>query len=105
MWDQKITCVTPLTQLNQQGDDHLVLVAPTHAKLFKRYQAFFAHPKTKLDNKDNGSMVMVLSSVKQPSSFSVSAKSSIKQKSLTNIVGLLPSKAQDNESVDLFSSL
>ena len=88
-----------INKLNQQGDNHLVFVDPSHKALFKRYQAFFAHPKTKMDDKDNGSLVMVLTSVEKPSKFTIAVKSELTQKSLTNVIGVLPGRSKNNESV------
>ncbi|MBM7073278.1 M28 family peptidase [Shewanella sp. 202IG2-18] len=97
--DAKSDLRSSLSKLNQQGGNHLVLVDPSHEKLFKRYQAYFAHPKTKLDDTDGGSLVLVLTPVKQPEHFTVSVKTKIETKKLTNIVGVLPGKAKDDESV------
>jgi hypothetical protein len=97
-----------LSKINKQGGQHLVLLNNKHEKMFAGYQNYFNHGLTKLSLNHQGAIVLVLmddnlidkTAIKK---LSVIGKAEISQKSLTNIVGMLPGKNKAKEIV-LFSS-
>ncbi len=95
-----------LSEINQQGGQHLVLIDPSHEKMFKRYQSYFNHGLTKLSaHRDSdlmnqgGTIIIVLTNMSKLSSFSVQAKNNISETALANVVGILPGKSKPNEIV------
>lgn len=79
-----------VSELNQQGGQHLVVINNAHAKTFKGYQGYFNRGLTKLSLEHRGAIVMVLSDEAQLNSVAVSASATITTQSLTNVVGVLP---------------
>ncbi|MGB1261744.1 MAG: M20/M25/M40 family metallo-hydrolase [Cognaticolwellia sp.] len=92
-----------LSELNQQGGQHFVVIDSAHAKTFKGYQGYFARGLTKLSLEHSGAIVMVLSDNSEVKNFQVSASASITEQTLTNVVGVLPGSESAQEIV-LYSS-
>jgi aminopeptidase YwaD len=92
-----------LRALNRQGGQHLVLVNSAHKKLFSRYQRSFARGTNKLSQQEQGAIVLVLTDINKINSFVISANTTISEKKLTNVVGILPGKSKADEIV-LYSS-
>ncbi|MFT5634775.1 MAG: aminopeptidase YwaD [Cognaticolwellia sp.] len=92
-----------LSELNQQGGQHLVIINSAHAKIFKAYQGYFNRGLTKLSLEHLGAIVMVLSDESEIKSYSVNASAKITEQSLTNVVGVLPG-TQNPKDIVLYSS-
>ncbi|WP_191321682.1 M28 family metallopeptidase [Colwellia sp. C1TZA3] len=92
-----------LTELNQAGGQHLVIINSAHAKSFKAYQNYFNRGLTKLSLEHRGAIVMVLSDENQIENYAVNASAKITKQSLTNVVGVLPGIESPKEIV-LYSS-
>jgi hypothetical protein len=92
-----------LTQLNQSGGKHLVIIASQHAKTFTAYQGYFKRGLTKLSLEHRGAIVMVLSDENKLNTYTVNASAEITKQSLTNVVAVLPGTEKTNEVV-LYSS-
>lgn len=88
---------------NNKGGNHLFVVNTAHAELFKRYKNYFKRGLTKLSNKDNGAIVLILSNHSNIETFNVDASLEIEHESLSNVVGVIPGKSKTNEIV-LFSA-
>ncbi|NQY65498.1 MAG: M20/M25/M40 family metallo-hydrolase [Alteromonadaceae bacterium] len=88
-----------ISQLNQAGGKHFVLVNTAHAKMFGRYRNYFKGGLTKLNLDHQGAIVMVLTDETKINSFNLVGKTTIAKKSLTNIVGVLPGKSKSKEIV------
>ncbi|MBA6391448.1 M20/M25/M40 family metallo-hydrolase [Colwellia sp. BRX10-3] len=92
-----------LSELNQQGGQHLVIINNAHAKTFKAYQGYFNRGLTKLSLEHLGAIVMVLSDESEIKTYSVNASAKITEQSLTNVVGVLPGTKNPKDIV-LYSS-
>ena len=96
-----------LSELNQQGGQHLVVIDNSHQKSFKAYQGYFNRGLTKLSLEHKGALVLVLSDENNVEmnvkSYNVTASATISQQTLTNVVGVLPGKESPEEIV-LYSS-
>ncbi|ASP50060.1 M20/M25/M40 family metallo-hydrolase [Cognaticolwellia beringensis] len=92
-----------LSELNQQGGQHLVVIHNTHAKIFKAYQNYFTRGLTKLSLEHPGALVLVLSDEDKVENYAINASVTITQQSLTNVVGILPGRQSAKEIV-LYSS-
>ena len=89
--------------INQQGGQHLILLNTAHQEIFKRYQHYFQQGLNKLDLEHQGAIVIVLTDENKIESLDIKGSSKIEEKSLTNVVGVLPGKEKAEEMV-LFSS-
>ena len=100
---------TTLSNINQLGGKHFVLLNPIHKVLFKRFKQYFNNGVTRLNadsiKNQGGSIVIVLSDLttSEIKTLSVSGISSVKQHELTNVVGVIPGKKAPEEIV-LFSA-
>lgn len=92
-----------LTELNQQGGQHLIIINTAHAKTFKAYQGYFNRGLTKLSLVERGAIVMVLSDESKIESYNVDAKAKITEQLLTNVVAILPG-TQSAKEIVLYSS-
>jgi aminopeptidase YwaD len=92
-----------LTELNQAGGQHLVIINSAHAKSFKAYQHYFNRGITKLSLEHPGAIVMILSDENEIENYSVNASAIITKQSLTNVVGVLPGIKSPKEII-LYSS-
>ncbi|WP_286266521.1 M28 family metallopeptidase [Thalassotalea atypica] len=88
-----------LKKLNQAGGDHLILIDPTHQPLFERYKAYFHNGLTKLNNSNQGSLLLAITNITELEQFSASGKTTIANKTLTNVVGVLPGKSKASEVI------
>ncbi|NQY37796.1 MAG: M20/M25/M40 family metallo-hydrolase [Alteromonadaceae bacterium] len=88
-----------ISELNKIGGKHLVLVNTAHANMFGRYLAYFQRGLTKLNLDHQGAIVMVLTDETKIKSLNLVGKTTITEKSLTNIVGVLPGKSKSKEIV------
>ncbi len=88
-----------LAKLNQVGGDHLILVHSSHKEIFARYKNYFNGGLTKLNNINQGSIVIALSNLDSVQTFSASGKTDITNKTLTNVVGVLPGRSKASEVV------
>ena len=92
-----------LTQLNQSGGQHLVIINSKHEKAFSAYQGYFNRGLTKLSLQHRGAIVMVLSDESEFETYTVKASAEITEQSLTNVVAVLPGTERADEIV-LYSS-
>ncbi len=90
---------TVLSDINQQGGKHLVLINTAHAKLFSGYQGYFAQGLNKLNIDHQGAIVLVLTDETSIEQIEISASCKISQQQLTNVVGVLPGVTKKNEIV------
>jgi hypothetical protein len=95
-----------LTDINNQGGEHLILLNPLHKAMFSSYQGYFARGITKPAPKRNhinsvGTIVIALSEItaKEIKSLSITAKNTISNNELTNVIAVLPGKTKPNEIV------
>jgi hypothetical protein len=79
-----------LGKMNHDGGQHFVIIHSAHAKMFAGYQGYFQRGLTKLSLEHQGAIVMVLSDDSEITSLNVNASTSIAEKTLTNIVAVLP---------------
>jgi aminopeptidase YwaD len=96
-----------LGKMNNEGGQHFVIIHSAHAKTFAGYQGYFKRGLTKLSLKHKGAIVMVLADDNEITSLAVNATTSITEKTLTNIVAILPGKDKNLEKakeVVLYSS-
>ena len=77
-------------KLNQDGGQHLVIIHSAHAKMFAGYRGYFQRGLTKLNLEHQGAIIMVLADDNKASSIEVNATTTIAEKTLTNIVAILP---------------
>jgi len=92
-----------LAQVNQETDNLLVLVNSAHAAMFQRLKKHFSKGLTKFKVNQGPSAVFLLTDKEQLNAASISIKTSIEAKKLTNVVGVLPGKELTDEYV-LFSA-
>ena len=95
-----------ISNINQQGGDHLVLLNPAHKELFKRYKHYFGQGITKLVQKNNinvqgGTIVIALceTTVEKVKALNVSGVNSMSKSELTNVVAVLPGNTKPDEVV------
>lgn len=88
-----------IREMNHQGGKHFVLINSAHAKMFAGYSGYFARGLNKLNLEHQGAIVMVLTDQTAIEQLDVKATTTISQKTLTNVVGVLPGKKQPNEVV------
>lgn len=88
-----------LSTLNQQGGDHLVLAHSSHQEIFARYKRYFNNGLTKLHSVNQGSIVLALTNLTAMKHFSVNGKTNITNKTLTNVVGVIPGKTKPQEII------
>lgn len=96
-----------LSKMNNDGGQHLVIIHSAHAKTFAGYRGYFQRGLTKLNLDHQGAIVMVLADDNEVSTVNVNASTSITEKTLTNIVAILPGKDKDPataKEVVLYSS-
>jgi len=92
-----------LRQLNMEGGNHLVLLNNAHSDMFARYQSYFQRGLTKLNLNEKGAIIIVLTDETTINEIDIEATTSIENKPLTNMVGLIPGKTKPDEIV-LFSA-
>ena len=88
-----------ISKMNQQGGKHFVLIHTAHAKMFAGYSGYFARGLNKLNLDHQGAIVMVLTDQTSIDKLDVKASTTITQKTLSNVVGVLPGKKQHDEVV------
>ena len=79
-----------LRKINSEGGQHLVLINNAHAKMFAGYKGYFQRGITKLSLDHQGANVMILTDETNITSIDITATTTISEKSLTNVVGILP---------------
>jgi hypothetical protein len=77
-------------KLNHDGGQHLVIINSAHAKMFAGYKGYFQRGLTKLNLEHQGAIIMVLTDDSELNSIEVNASTTIAEKTLTNIVAILP---------------
>jgi len=92
-----------ITKLNQEGGLHFVLVDKHHQAIFNRYRQFFHRGLIKETITESGAIIVVLSDDTEISNYQVDATFDVVQKTLTNVIGILPGKTKPEEMV-LFSA-
>mgnify|MGYP000497984005 CR=1 FL=1 len=92
-----------VSELNHIGGQHLVIIHPKHARMFKGYSNYFARGLNKLTLDHQGAIVLVMSEESEITAFDVKAENAHKTQKLTNVVGVLKGKDKANENV-LFSA-
>ena len=92
-----------LRKINSEGGQHLVLINNAHAKMFAGYKGYFQRGITKLSLDHQGAIVMILTDETNITSIDITATTTISEKSLTNVVGILPGNDKKEEMV-LYSS-
>lgn len=88
-----------MSEINQVGGDHLVLIHPQHQALFTRYKQYLNRGTTSLSNDKSGTIVAVISENEKVDSFHAMGTTTLTKKSLNNVVGVLPGKSLSNEYV------
>ncbi|GEO04671.1 hypothetical protein AAE02nite_23350 [Adhaeribacter aerolatus] len=81
-----------------QDQNLLVLVHPSHAAIFKRYQNYLQRSNIKLQKQNTG-VVFVLTELPEVNNFNISVKNRITEQKLNNVVGVLPGKSRKEEYV------
>ena len=92
-----------LSKLNQEGGLHFVLLDKHHQVIFNRYRKFFHRGLIRETLGEPGAIIMVISDEKEIKDYKVDATFDVKQKMLTNVIGVLPGKTKPDEMV-LFSA-
>lgn len=96
-----------INQCNQNGGQYLLIIDPSHLKMFKRYQYVFSLGKNKIiapqEQVTPQSLVMVLSKNIAIKSLEITQESKHSLYTLYNIVGALPSQSNSTETV-IFSA-
>ncbi len=95
-----------ISKINHQGGNHLVLLHPSHEKMYRRYQAFFQNGLTKLITKETtkgGTLVIALTDIVNKEdnikALKITGSATLTKQALTNIVGVLPGKTLPDEIV------
>jgi len=94
-------------KLNHDGGQHLVVIHSAHAKMFAGYKGYFQRGLTKLNLEHQGAIIMILADDSEFKSIEVNASTTIEEKTLTNIVAILPGKDENPaiaKEVVLYSS-
>ncbi|GHE78621.1 M20/M25/M40 family metallo-hydrolase [Thalassotalea profundi] len=91
-----------VSEINQQGGKHLVLLNNAHSKIFSGYKGYFSRGINKLSIDHQGAIIIVLTDETQIDNINISAKTNITKQTLTNIVGVLKGHEKSGENV-LFS--
>ncbi len=95
-----------ISQLNNKGGKHIVLLDPSHKALFERYQHYFKKGTTKLvqevTNKSSKNMLIItLSPITADNVVNLAAvgESTVSTNELINVVAVLPGKTKPEEVV------
>jgi len=88
-------------QINSSGGNTLVLAAPSHQKMFTRYQSYFARGLNKFAINQGDSLVIALTPLAEVDSLNLEVNSEVKEQHLANVVGVLPGKRKE---IVLFSA-
>ena len=91
-----------ISEINQQGGKHLVLLNNAHSKIFSGYQGYFARGINKLNINHQGAIIIILTDDTEIENIDINAKNDITKQTLTNIVGVLKGNEKVAENV-LFS--
>ncbi len=89
-------------ELRNTEDNVLVLVDKAHEQLFGRYKSFLSGPTYKMELKDSGNLVFILTGEINPKEYKISIMGNVSELSLSNIVGKISGKRSDE--VVLFSA-
>ncbi len=84
------------------GAKTLVLMHPSHARLFDRVRAFTAGPSRTLDPSTGANTVIVLSDDTRAIELRVDVSASVREQYLANVVGVIPGSRRDE--IVLFSA-
>jgi hypothetical protein len=97
---------TLISDINSEGGEHLILLHPSHKKIFKRYQQRFSHGVTKLIQNEghqqrSGTIVIALceTTAKEVNNVNILAVNKRSASELTNVIAILPGKTKPNEVV------
>jgi hypothetical protein len=86
-----------INEVNQQGGQHLLLIHPSHQKMFNGYSGYFSRGLNKLSTFSKGAIVMLLTDEKQIESINIKAQTAITEQQLTNVVAILPGQDVNNK--------
>jgi hypothetical protein len=86
-----------INEINQQGGQHLILIHPSHQKMFNGYSGYFSRGLNKLSTFSKGAIVMLLTDEKQIESINIKAQTAITEQQLTNVVAILPGQDVNNK--------
>lgn len=86
-----------INEVNQQGGQHLLLIHPSHQKMFNGYSGYFSRGLNKLSAFSKGAIVMLLTDEKQIESINIKAQTAITEQQLTNVVAILPGQDVNNK--------
>jgi len=89
-------------ELRNTEDNVLVLVDKVHEQLFGRYKSFLSAPTYKMELKDSGNLIFILTGEINPKEYKISIMGNVSELSLSNIVGKISGKRPDE--VVLFSA-
>jgi len=84
-----------LGKINQVGGNTLVLVDPSHQKIFGRYQHYFAGGLNKFAANQGDSLVIALMEPVVIDTIEFSATATVKEQQLANVIGVLPGKTKE----------
>ena len=90
---------TKVQEFSSSDGNVLVFVDPSFSDIFGRYQSFYSRPSRNLE-KGTSNTVFVLAEI--PATFNIEILSSVEEKSLENVVGIIPGKRADE--IVLFSA-
>ena len=90
------------SELSNTEDNVLVLVDKAHEQLFGRYKSFLSGPTYKMELKDSGNLVFILTGEINPKEYKINIMGNVSELSLSNIVGKISGKRSDE--VVLFSA-
>jgi len=87
---------TLISDINSEGGEHLILLHPSHKKIFKRYQQRFSHGVTKLIQNEghqqrSGTIVIALceTTAKEVNNVNILAVNKRSASELTNVIAIL----------------
>ncbi len=89
-------------ELRNADENVLVLVDKAHEQLFGRYKQFLSGSSYKMELKDSGNLVFILTDEINPKEFSINITANVSEISLSNIVGKISGKRSDE--IVLFSA-
>ncbi|MEP2671631.1 MAG: M20/M25/M40 family metallo-hydrolase [Cyclobacteriaceae bacterium] len=88
-----------LSAIERNGGDRIVLVDKTHADEFKTAQHYLSRPKILDPGAQSSGSILYILDQERPDDIAVKATQSKETITMTNIVGVLPGKSMQDESV------
>ena len=92
-----------MSEINQLKENVIVLVNPSHQKMFNRYRNYFNKGTNKFEVDNGPSALILVTQELDINQLKLSATTKIEKQNLANVVGVLPGKSKPQEFV-LFSA-